>query len=158
MMPYAQMTLDRLVRFPTREEALLFLPMNNVSDLGSDLVAPLSRGLVDTPLWKAWLKLPAVLYRSSWRYGALAVVGLRFLQPLYALFSHARGEIAAPAGGLMRAAAHFRGGRSRVLWQGRQSSEPVRAQAYEELKLHQQFWPIFGGARRTVRLRSLTLH
>ena len=35
MLPYARQMVDRLVRFPKRDEALLFLPMNNVSDLGS---------------------------------------------------------------------------------------------------------------------------
>jgi hypothetical protein len=50
--PYARLVLDRLVRFPTKEEASVFLPINNVSGM---------------PVWKAWSKLFSILKKSKWR-------------------------------------------------------------------------------------------
>jgi predicted HAD superfamily hydrolase len=161
MVPYARQMIDRLVRFPTKEEALLFLPMNNVSDLGSDLVSPLSHGLVGTSTWKAWSKMRTVIQRSGWRYGVFAVLRLRVLQPVYGIMFRLRsasdnyamrsGQVAA----VPTPSAEYRA----LIWKGREDGAPVPPQSYEaELKSNERALADFG--RQTsdsVGLRTLTL-
>ena len=161
MLPYARQMVDRLVRFPKRDEALLFLPMNNVSDLGSDLVAPLSHGLVGTPVWKAWSKIHKVIYQSGWRYGVFAALGLRILQPVYAIMFRLRRPaddygmspdyvepVPTPS---MEYRAH--------IWKGQEDRTPPTMQSYEtEIKSHERALADLG--RRTtdsMALRTLTL-
>jgi hypothetical protein len=161
MVPYARQMIDRLVRFPTKDEALLFLPMNNVSDLGSDLVSPLSHGLVGTPIWKARLKMHTVIKRSGWRYGVFAVLRLRVLQPVYGIMFRMRrapDNYAMSSGHVAPVPTPSAEYRARI-WKGQEDGAPVPPQSYEaELKLNEQALADFG--RRTsdsVALRALTL-
>jgi hypothetical protein len=162
MAPYAQMTVDRLARFPTRDEALAFLPMNNIRDLGSDHIDALSRGLVDTPVWKAWRKLHTVVYQCGWRYGALAVLGLRFLQPFYAIAFRLRpmpSYDVPPATTYVAPRPTPAGEYRDRIWRGQEHVESVLPQSYEAgIKTQEQTLAELG--RRTakpVALRGLTL-
>ena len=141
MAPYARQMIDRLVRFPTKDEALLFLPMNNVSDLGSDMVSPLSHGLVGTPIWKAWSKIHTVIQRSGWRYGVFAVLRLRILQPVYGIMFRLRraaDDFVMPAGYVTAVPTPSAEYRARI-WKGWEDSAPVQPQSYEaELKSREQ--------------------
>jgi predicted HAD superfamily hydrolase len=160
MAPYARQMIDRLVRFPTKDEALLFLPMNNVSDLGSDLVSPLSHGLVGTPTWKAWSKMRTVIQRSGWRYGVFAVLRQRILQPVYGIMFRLRrapDDYAMSSGHVAPSPTPSAEYRARI-WKGQEDGAPVPPQSYEaELKSSEQALADFG--RQTsdsVGLRALT--
>lgn len=81
-LPYARMMLNRMVRFPSSEEAKWFLKVNNVSDLGSSDVFSLGqdRG-VSVLRPKAMLR---ELSRSFWRYGVVSIGRGWVSQSIYA--------------------------------------------------------------------------
>jgi len=70
-LPYARMMLNRMVRFPSSEEAGWFLKVNNISDLGSSDVFTLGQQHAVSMLRpKAMLR---ELRRSFWRYGVVSI-------------------------------------------------------------------------------------
>ncbi|WP_189536841.1 HAD family hydrolase [Paludibacterium paludis] len=80
-MPYARMMLNRMVRFPSSEEAGWFLKINNVSDLGSSDVFSLGQQHAVSVLRpKAMLR---ELRQSFWRYGVAAIGRGKVSQCLY---------------------------------------------------------------------------
>jgi predicted HAD superfamily hydrolase len=160
--PYARLVLDRLVRFPTKEEASVFLPINNVSDLGSSDVWSLSPGLIGMPLWKAWFELFSIVKKSKWRYGSFAVLKLRFLQPLYAIsvrFHTAKQGQSLSQVGLVAPEPTPSDYYREQVWHGIESDSPPPPQAYElELKEHERALADLGRkAAEPIPLRELTL-
>lgn len=70
-LPYARMMLNRMVRFPSSEEAKWFLKVSNVSDLGSSDVFTLGcQSEVSILRPKTMLR---ELRRSFWQYGVLSI-------------------------------------------------------------------------------------
>ena len=70
-LPYARMMLNRMVRFPSPEEAKWFLKINNVSDLGSsDVFALGQQHAVSVLKPKTLLR---ALRQSFWRYGVVSI-------------------------------------------------------------------------------------
>ncbi len=159
--PYARLVLDRLVRFPTKEEASVFLPINNVSDLGSSDVWSLSPGLIGTPLWKAWSNLFSILKKSKWRYGSFAVLKLRFLQPLYAIAMrfHLTQRVQPLSQRRLIAPEPMSSSQYREqVWHGMENNSPLSPQVYElELKAHERALADLGRkAAESVLLCELT--
>ena len=142
MRPYARSMADRLVRFPTRAEARVFLPINNVSDLGSDVIVSMSDGIAGMPVWKAWLNLHTIIRKSKWRYGVFAALGIPFLQPIYAILSGLRrvprrgcslanGDVSS----LPLSSCEYRD----AIWQGQEDPSQTAPQAYEaEMKVRER--------------------
>ncbi len=81
-LPYARMMLNRMVRFPSTEEAKWFLKINNVSDLGSsDIFAFGQPDAVSLLKPKTMLR---ALRQSFWRYGVVSIGRKSLSQSIFA--------------------------------------------------------------------------
>jgi len=81
-LPYARMMLNRMVRFPSAEEAKWFLKINNVSDLGSSEVFGLGQPYAVSVLKpKAMLR---ALRKSFWQYGVVSIGRRGLSQSIFA--------------------------------------------------------------------------
>ncbi len=85
MRPFAGLMIDRLIRFPTRNEALIFLRTRNVSDLGSDAVIAFDNE-IKLGFWHILTNLRKIMRQAHWRNGVLAAMLLGFMRPLYMVF------------------------------------------------------------------------
>lgn len=87
--PYANSMIERMVRYPSKQEAEWWLSVKNVSDLGSDEVLNLlssnSKKLLFSPR-----KLRRALESSFWRYGLLAIIGGKLMQASFVALDHIR--------------------------------------------------------------------
>jgi predicted HAD superfamily hydrolase len=79
-LPYARMMLNRMVRFPSSEEAKWFLKVNNVSDLGSSEIFALGQQH-PVSLFKPKIMLRA-MRQSFWPYGVVSI-GRRSLSQIF---------------------------------------------------------------------------
>jgi len=87
--PYANSMIERMVRYPTKQEAEWWLTVKNVSDLGSDEVLDLL-SINSKKLWFSPKKLRSALQTSFWRYGLLAIIGGKFMQASFVALDHVR--------------------------------------------------------------------
>lgn len=87
--PYANAMIERMVRFPTSEEATWWMDVKNVSDLGSDevlgLVSNESKRLLISPR-----KLTSALRSTFWRYGLLGKIAGRPAQLIFLILDQLR--------------------------------------------------------------------
>ncbi len=87
--PYARDMLERMVRFPTINEAKELLQMKNFSDLGSD-ISYVTKLDSKNKLILRRDKLRAAITSSLWKYGSLACFGGYLQQFWWALVNDAR--------------------------------------------------------------------